>query len=170
MHGERIAAFLCAMVLLAPAPSAAERLPADDRRMACSIYAPGVVISALQHGDSDEGTAALLQDNLQAVDWPAAYARFVRSGAPMRLRAFADRQAARHGKRPRYPVALCRDLTPILAAADTLNIVSANGVKIGTSPLLVRCPTGRCVAPAIAAIADTCDFQPFSIPVKPICR
>lgn len=170
MHSERIAAFLCAMVLLAPAPSAAERLPADDRRMACSLYAPGEVISALQHGDTYERTMRILRDNLQSIDWPAAYARFVRSGAPKRLRAFADRQAARYAARPAYSTALCRDLNPIFAAARMLDIASGIGMKIGPSPLFVRCGKERCAAPSIAAIAEKCDFLPFNIPVQPICN
>ena len=155
-------------------PSTARALQPIDRdvRAACKIYAPGLIVSAVQHGDeSGEGGAdSQVLDNAKDAKWFATYRAFSRSGAPRRLLAYANGHYKMRHQKSSYSPAVCRRLRPISGAAATAVRISTAGAPLPSNPMVVHCPSGKCLPAAIQIIEERCDFSAFAVPLPDICR
>lgn len=133
---------------------------------ACRLDLRGTLVSIIQHGE--DGSVALIRE--QAAGWPARFSRFAVSPQAKVLRAYAE---ARHRDLPSassaYDAATCRRLKPLAAPAQSAVIVSEAYPALKPGHLLLRCTSGLCAPPAVAAIADRCDFVPLAIPLEPLC-
>lgn len=157
-----------AILFMSPERADAASRPLLERAVAsaCRLDLRGTLVSIIQHGE--DNSVALMRE--QAAGWPARFNRFAISPQAKVLRAYAE---ARHRAFPAassaYDAATCRRLKPLAVLAQSAVIVSEAFPALNPGHLLVICTSGLCAPPAVAAIADRCDFVPLAIPLEPLC-
>ncbi|MBI1188712.1 MAG: hypothetical protein GC206_15500 [Alphaproteobacteria bacterium] len=149
---------LFAVALLAGCATTTDDAALDDAAAAARAHDTlrPAIVSALQHeADAVDGAEA----------WAPAFNAFARSGAAALLLDHAE--AAHKAGARRYDARTCARLRPLSALTHSAIAVARFGGAIEPGALLLSCDDGFCARPSIAAIDETCDFQPMAVPIAP---